>query len=230
MRRIAIIDYGMGNIRSVQKACEFLGHTASLVHEPSALAEADHVILPGVGAFADAIAQLRKSGFDKALRQYVCTGKPLLGICLGMQLFFESCTEGSQLHGIQTGLGFFPGLVTRFPSSLDVKIPHIGWNEVETRPSKLFAELPPSFYAYFVHSYQVSHTELPSAIGLTQHGHYFVSAVEQGNVLATQFHPEKSGTVGLKILENFLSLTPNDFTAKAREKLGTSKTGGAPLC
>lgn len=230
MRQIAIIDYGMGNIRSVQKACEYLGHTALLVHEPNALAEADHVILPGVGAFADAMAQLRKSGFDVALRQYVCSGKPLLGICLGMQLFFESSTEGSQLNGIQTGLGFFPGLVSRFPANLDVKIPHIGWNEVETSPSKLFAGLPPKFFTYFVHAYQVSNTELPSTIGITNHGKAFVSAVEQGNVMATQFHPEKSGNIGLKILENFLSLNADDFTARAKSKLGTSKTGGVPLC
>lgn len=203
MSLIAIIDYDMGNIRSVQKACEYLGYTTKLVHEPAELAIADQAILPGVGAFSDAMLELKRKGFDQAIQAYAASGKPLLGICLGMQLFFESSTEGTEQC---VGLGLLPGSIKRFPENLPVKIPHIGWNEVviSQKNSRLFSQLPARFSAYFVHSYRFDLTKAPFAIGLTQHGEDFVSAIEKGNVMATQFHPEKSGTVGLKILENFL--------------------------
>jgi glutamine amidotransferase len=219
MKSVAIIDYGMGNIRSVQKACEYLGFAARLIQKPEEMQHFGHAILPGVGAFKDAMQALEDTGFAAEIKKYVEAGSPILGICLGMQLFFESSTEGEQEGPGQSltvqqlerqpGLGLFPGQVTRFPTTLEVKIPHIGWNEVIARPCRLFADLPENFSTYFVHSYQVDpyqHKLLntPFIAGISRHGQDFVAAVEKNNLMATQFHPEKSGTIGLKILQNFL--------------------------
>lgn len=202
---IAIIDYGMGNIASVQKACEYLGFQAQLIDHPKDMEASRRVILPGVGAFADAMEELKSKGFDEALINHVQKERPLLGICLGMQLFFESSTEGPLPNTQYRGLGLLPGHVSRFPEILPVKIPHIGWNQVTSRPSRLLKDLPQDFNAYFVHAYRLTQTDSDFACGLTQHGEPFVSVVEQGPLMGAQFHPEKSGGHGLKLLKNYLS-------------------------
>ncbi len=236
--KIAIIDYGMGNICSVQKACAFLGYEGVLVEEPEKLMTATKAILPGVGAFGDAMAVLDEKGFTGAIKEYVAQGRPFFGICLGMQLMFAGSTEGltevsstpatsaastpaaSALSAPASasltieapphkGLGFFPGIIRRFPTDAGVKIPHIGWNLVEHKPdSALFAGLPSQFNAYFVHSYFAGDTQAHYAAGLCSHGLEFLAAVEEGNLWAAQFHPEKSGDLGIRLLYNFLRRNP----------------------
>lgn len=195
---IAILDYGMGNLRSVQKGLEKAGYQAEICSDPAVVAGSPGVVLPGVGAFADAMDNLRRSGLDQALRQVVNDGKPVLGICLGLQLFFESSEE----WGDTRGLGFFPGQVRRFHG--DLKVPHLGWNQVRiTRPTPLFANLPDQSYFYFVHSYYVDPGEPELTIGTTDYGITFTSAVGSGNVYGLQFHPEKSSQAGSQVLANF---------------------------
>lgn len=222
--KIAIIDYGMGNICSVQKACAFLGYEGELIDKPEKLMTASKAILPGVGAFGDAMAMLEQRGFTAAIKDYAAQGRPLLGICLGMQLMFAGSTEGLEAEvpaaapasmavespPLHKGLGFFSGIIRRFPANLAVKVPHIGWNLVECQPgSALFAGLPPKFSAYFVHSYFAGDTQAPYAAGLCRHGLDFVAAVEKDNLWAAQFHPEKSGDLGIRLLSNFLRRNPH---------------------
>lgn len=194
---IAIIDYGMGNLRSVQKAFEFLGFEALITDEPAVIAEADHVVLPGVGAFCDAMARLRQTGLDQAVMQVAASGKPLLGICLGMQMMFEHSEE----NGHYDGLGLLPGTVTRFEER-GLKIPHMGWNTLQTRDCPLFdaGEDP---CVYFVHSYCMADVDDSFTAATCDYGQTFTAAVRRGNVMATQFHPEKSGEAGLKMLQRF---------------------------
>ena len=199
---IGIVDYGMGNLRSVQKACEFLGYETALVDKPEDLRAISHLIVPGVGAFADAMAALTKGGMDRAVIDWAASGQPLLGICLGMQLFFQGSEEG----GWHPGLGLFPGQIRRFSADIGQKVPQIGWNSVHKRACRLFAGLPDGFHVYFVHSFRADASDADFVAGATCYGETFTCAVERGNVMATQFHPEKSGTVGLRILRNFLSL------------------------
>lgn len=198
---IGIVDYGMGNLRSVQKALEHLHFPAAVLTAPSELAGCDGVILPGVGAFRDAIAQLDQQGFSAALRDYAASGKPLLGICLGMQLFFEHSTE----DGDYQGLGLLAGDVLRFRPEPELKIPHMGWNALDVKIDHPFlTSVTSGDFVYFVHSYHVAPTD-PAIIACeTTHGtQAFASVVIQDNVWATQFHPEKSQRVGLQLLRNF---------------------------
>lgn len=194
---IAIIDYGMGNLRSVQKAFEFLGFDAQITDSPEIIRKAEKVVLPGVGAFSDAIRTIREKQLDKAIYEAVEGGKPFLGICLGMQLIFDKSYENGEFEG----LGIIPGRVVRLPET--VKIPHIGWNNLNIKMrNPLFEGLGESPYVYFVHSYYLE-TDEPVVSATTDYGKEIQVAVQKGNVFALQFHPEKSGSTGLKILENF---------------------------
>ena len=196
---IAIVDYRMGNLRSVEKGFQAAGVPDIVVTgDPAVVAGADAIVVPGVGAFRDAAANLKASGVEDALRHAIGAGKPFLGICLGMQLLADVGLE----DGEWAGLGLIPGTCERLPGG--VKIPHIGWNTVEyPRESPLFAGLPESTAFYFVHSYRLVPRDSSVAIGSTDYGVRFVSAVSAGNVYAVQFHPEKSSTAGLHLLANF---------------------------
>jgi glutamine amidotransferase len=204
---IALIDYGAGNVRSVHKALETVGARVRLTRRPDPVTEAEKIVLPGVGAFGDCIAGLRRAGMVDALRQAVEQGKPLLGICVGMQVLFE---EGEEM-GHHTGLGLLPGRVIRFkfppPSTgegFPLKIPHTGWNQVEpTVANPLLHDLPSGAWVYFNHAYYC-HARLEHTLAFTDYGGPFPSVVGQGSVYGIQFHPEKSQEVGLHILQNFV--------------------------
>jgi imidazole glycerol-phosphate synthase subunit HisH len=194
---IAVIDYGAGNLASVLKALHHLGAPARIVRDPSELANASGLILPGVGHFAST-ASLTGSGLRDAIAQSIARSTPFLGICVGMQWLFD----GSQESPDTPGLGIFPGICTRFPAS--VKSPHVGWNSLDRlQPSWLLDGISPGDFAYFTHSYRAP--LVPATIAATPYGDSFSSAVEVNNVAAVQFHPEKSGPAGLRILRNFLS-------------------------
>lgn len=195
---IAIIDYGMGNLRSVQKGFEKVGVEAVVAADPVQVEAAAGVVLPGVGAFADAMHNLRSAGLDRAIYRAVEAGKPFLGICLGQQLLFEASEE----WGHTRGLGLFPGRVRRLPEGL--KVPHMGWNQVAVvRPNPLLEGIPDGSSFYFVHSYAVDPADEDLILTLTEYGLRFASVVGRGNIFGIQFHPEKSSALGLKILENF---------------------------
>lgn len=200
--RIAIIDYRMGNLRSVEKGFEAAGVTGvAVTGEPAAVAAARGIVLPGVGAFRDAAANLRASGMWDVVCARVATGTPLLGICLGMQLLVTTAFE----DGEWPGLGLVPGTCERLPD--DVRVPHIGWNTVEeARPSRLFEGVPAASAFYFVHSYRVVPTDPVAVIGSTDYGVSFAAAVQAGPVLGVQFHPEKSSEAGLRLLRNFAAI------------------------
>jgi len=208
---IGIVDYNMGNLASVISAFAKVGVDATLESDPSKLNQYDKLILPGVGAFGDAMDHLKENGMDEAIREFAATGKPLLGICLGMQLLFESSEE----FGTTQGLGLIPGKVIAFDESKfdhPQKVPHMGWNELfqqnvgaSPRGCPLFDGLPADFYLYFVHSYHAVCDD-KYAIGKTHYGYEFVSAVQNGNIYGIQPHPEKSHENGLKIIENFTKL------------------------
>ena len=195
---ITIIDYGMGNLRSVEKALEKVGARVRVSRDPDEVRRADRIVLPGVGAFGDAMYNLEKRGLVEVIKAEVAAGKPFLGICLGLDLLFE---EGDE-HGVHAGLGLLPGRVELLPTEL--KIPQIGWNQVAIRKeSKLLAGIPDGSSFYFVHSYAVVPELESDILCTTEYGCTFVSAVERGNIAAFQFHPEKSSSLGLTILENF---------------------------
>jgi len=208
---IGIVDYNMGNLASVINAFAKIGANARLESDPTKLAQYDKLILPGVGAFGDAMEHLKENGMDKAVIAYAQSGKPLLGICLGMQLLFESSEE----FGAHKGLGLIPGKVVAFDEAKfdhPHKVPHMGWNElfqqaVGANPSvcPLFEGLDKDFYLYFVHSYHAVCDDT-YAIGKTHYGYEFVSAVQNNNIYGIQPHPEKSHENGLKIIENFAKL------------------------
>lgn len=194
---IAIIDYGMGNLRSVQKAFEFLGFEAVISDDPKVIEGADKVVLPGVGAFCDAIKTIREKGIDKVIYKIVEQNKPFLGICLGMQMMFDKSYE----NGEYEGLGLIPGEIVRLPDT--VKIPQIGWNSLEIKKKNpLFEGLGDEPYVYFVHSYYLE-TTAPVVSATCFYGKEIQVAAQKDNIFALQFHPEKSGDTGLKILENF---------------------------
>lgn len=198
----AIIDYGAGNLHSVQNALMLLGEESVITGNPDEIAAAERVILPGVGSFGDAMARLRVSGLDKAVIDVANSGKPLLGICLGLQLMFESSEESPGVDG----LGIFRGRVVKIPKIGDIKIPHMGWNNLTlTGESKILKGLGEEPYVYFVHSYYIN-AEEDVVSAYTEYGQRLDIAAERGNVFALQFHPEKSGGVGMQILKNFLAL------------------------
>jgi imidazole glycerol-phosphate synthase subunit HisH len=203
VQKIVIVDYGMANLRSVQKAFEKFGFAAEISADPNRVAEADKVVLPGVGAFRDAIARLREAGFVPPLVEHVRGGKPFLGICLGLQLLFTTSHE----DGRHAGLDLFPGEVVRFPDVPGLKVPHMGWNQLRVRRrAPELRDVPDGASVYFVHSYY----PVPKDPGLiateTDYPTPFASAVWHENVFATQFHPEKSQSVGLTMLRNFAAL------------------------
>ena len=200
---IAIIDYGMGNLRSVQKAFEAVGHEATITSDPDQVRRASHAILPGVGAFADAAAELRRTGLGDAFRDAVRAGKPCLGVCLGMQLLFDASEE----DGEHEGLGLLPGRIVRFESSPGLKIPHMGWNTLRVRrPSPLFEGLEADPSVYFVHSYHARAGNPDDVAAESDHPRPFAAVVWRDNLMATQFHPEKSQRVGLAMYANFARL------------------------
>ncbi|MDR1209045.1 MAG: imidazole glycerol phosphate synthase subunit HisH [Clostridiales bacterium] len=198
---VSIIDYGAGNLHSVRKAFEYIGLTAEIVTDPDALAGARRVVLPGVGAFGDAMRSLIQNGMDQAVLSAIGSGKPFLGICLGFQLMFESGEEFAE-DGVLPGLGVFPGRVTRLPES--VVVPHMGWNGVAAADPVIFGE-EREMYVYFVHSFccPLSDSLAPHVSAVCDYGVRFAAAARRGVCLGTQFHPEKSGAAGLKILERF---------------------------
>ncbi len=197
---IAIIDYGMGNLRSVQKAVEAVGHQAEVTADPQTLRQASHVILPGVGAFADAMAELRRTGLGDAFVEAVRAGKPCLGVCLGLQLLFDSSTE----DGEHEGLGLLPGRVVRFAARPGLKVPHMGWNTLSVRrPVPLLAGLGPQPSVYFVHSYYAVPDLAADVAAVADYPDPFAAIVWRDNLMACQFHPEKSQRVGLAMYANF---------------------------
>lgn len=207
---IGIVNYGMGNLRSVQKALERVGAQAQLIDTPEAINAAERLILPGVGAFADGMAHLADRGMVEPLQRYARSGRPMLGICLGMQLLFDSSTEGApSAEEPVVGLGVLPGKVVRFsedqgPGQARLKVPHMGWNQIEfSHGTPLFDGLDTGDEVYFVHAYYCVPGDSADAAATTGYGGRICSAVHRGSVWATQFHPEKSQRVGLRILENF---------------------------
>ncbi|ETT56760.1 imidazole glycerol phosphate synthase subunit HisH [Paenibacillus sp. FSL P4-0338] len=199
---VAIVDYGMGNLHSVSKAVERLGYTSLVTSDAAEILAADSVILPGVGAFGDAMEHLRESGMDDVVRAAASAGQPVLGICLGMQLLFSSSEE----HGEHKGLELLPGAVVRFAPRDGYKVPHMGWNKLSFRQpeSPLLAGLTEG-HVYFVHSYHVLAAD-SDLLAVTDYGHPVTAIVARGNVYGMQFHPEKSGELGIKLLGNFLQL------------------------
>jgi glutamine amidotransferase len=203
MTPILIVDYGMANLRSVQKAFEKVGASALISDDPNRALAAEKLVLPGVGAFRDAISQLRKTGWIEPIKEHIHRGKPFLGICLGLQLLFTTSHE----DGAHQGLDLFAGEVVRFDSIPGLKVPHMGWNQLLIRkPAPLLRDLPGEPSVYFVHSYYVKPKDARIIAAETDYPTPFTSAIWQDNVFATQFHPEKSQQVGLAMLKKFALL------------------------
>ena len=203
---IALLDYGAGNLRSVEKALRFVGGNVRLVQSPDGMKNASAVVLPGVGAFDDCVNAMQRQELLEATREFVGTGRPFLGICIGYQALFARSEE---FDSSATGLGLFAGKVVRFPDGQKLKIPQIGWNKIEiVQPEcPIFSGVENGSHVYFVHSFYPQPEDDSIAATRTTYGVDFISAVWRENVFATQFHPEKSQKVGLKILENFVNLT-----------------------
>jgi glutamine amidotransferase len=198
---IVIIDYGMGNLRSVEKAFSFLKHDVVISHDPSIVAEAAGIVLPGVGAFGDAMGELNSRGLVAPLRDRLRDGIPFLGICLGYQLLFEESEESPGVDGLK----ILQGRVVRFPNG--VKVPHMGWNDIRfTRPHAVLEGVDEGSFFYFVHSYYVVPAQTDAELTITSYGGDFASGVAYRNLVAFQFHPEKSSSSGLHILDNFARL------------------------
>ena len=204
---VAIIDYDAGNIKSVEKAIQFLGKDAIITRNPEEILNATHVILPGVGAFGDAMEKLHNYGLVPVIQEVVKRNIPFIGICLGLQLLFERSEE---TPGVE-GLGILKGEIKRIPDKEDLKIPHIGWNSLKyPNRGRLYEGIPEDSYVYFVHSYYLDAQDKDIVVAATEYGTKIHASVEKGNVFACQFHPEKSSSVGLKILENFLKVSKED--------------------
>lgn len=200
---IAIIDYDAGNIKSVEKALQYLSQDVIVTRDPETILSAEKVILPGVGSFGDAMGKLHQYGLVSVIKQVVANKTPFLGICLGLQLLFESSDE---TPGVE-GLGILKGKIVRIPEGEGIKVPHIGWNSLQfPNRGKLFEGLPDESYVYFVHSYYLQAEEPEIVVAATEYGTYIHASVEKENVFACQFHPEKSSDTGLAILRNFVNL------------------------
>ena len=199
---IVIIDYGMGNLRSVEKALEAVGGRPVITGNPGAIRKGERLVLPGVGAFGDAMKNLRRSGTDRAIQEAVEAGKPLLGLCLGLQLLFSESEE----FGSHQGLNLIPGKVRRF-SEPGLRVPHVGWNQIEgIRPDPLLEDVPEGSFFYFVHSFFVEPDNAGDVLRWTSYGRRFCSIACRGKVWGAQFHPEKSQDVGKRLLRNFLAI------------------------
>lgn len=200
---IAIVDYDAGNIKSVEKAVQYLGEDAVITRDRDVIMASDKVILPGVGSFGDAMNKIREYGLENVIYDVVDADKPFLGICLGLQLLFKTSEESPEA----TGLGILDGEILRIPDAPGLKIPQIGWNNLEINPNaRLFKGLPENPYVYFVHSYYLKAKNPEDVAASTFYSTQIHASVEHGNVFACQFHPEKSSEVGLKILKNFIDL------------------------
>lgn len=200
---IAIIDYDAGNIKSVEKVIRYLGEETVITRDRETILAADKVILPGVGAFGEAMAKIRSYGLEEVIHEVVDKGTPFLGICLGLQLLFESSEES---EGVK-GLGLLKGRIVKIPDDQGLKVPQIGWNSLKyPNEGRLFAGLDEDSYVYFVHSYYLQAEEPQIVVATTDYATLIHAAVEKDNIFACQFHPEKSSKVGLKILENFIAL------------------------
>lgn len=200
---IAIIDYDAGNLKSVEKALQYLDEECIVTRDKEELLKADKIILPGVGAFGDAMEKLHKFGLVDVIHKLVKENKPFLGICLGLQLMFESSEEGPGVKG----LGLLPGKIVKFPEKEGFKIPHMGWNSIDVKEgSRLFKGVSNNSYVYFVHSYYLQAENENDVVATTEYITHVHASVEHDNIFACQFHPEKSGDVGLRILKNFCEL------------------------
>lgn len=200
---IAIIDYDAGNLRSVEKALQYLGKETIVTRDPEQIRKADKVILPGVGAFGDAMKKLQEYHLDTLIREIADSEKPLLGICLGLQLLFE---ESEESPGVK-GLGILEGKIRRIPEGGGLKVPHIGWNSLHLEHNgRLFRNIPENSYVYFVHSYYLEAKDPEIVKASTEYGIHIHASVEKNNLFACQFHPEKSSETGLQILKNFAEM------------------------
>lgn len=198
---VSIIDYGAGNLMSVKKALDFIGAESEITADKDKIKNASHVILPGVGSFGDAMASMAERGLVDTVREAALSGKPFLGICLGLQLLFAESDESPAVRG----LGVLDGKISLIPKNDGLKVPHMGWNSVEIKQnSGIFKGIPNGSYFYFVHSFYLNGAKENEVAGTTQYGTEIQCAVEKGNLCATQFHPEKSGEIGLTLLKNFL--------------------------
>lgn len=204
---IAVLDYGAGNLLSVEKALRFLGCETVVTADPAVLYSSSAAVLPGVGSFGDAAASLRRSGLVQPIREYIDSGRPFLGICLGLQLLFEESEESPGADG----LGILKGRILRIPDAPGLKIPHIGWNSLSLKDkSGLFAGMQDHPYVYFVHSYYLKAEDRSVVAATTEYGVTIDASVRRDNLFAAQFHPEKSGQVGLAMLRNFASFAEKE--------------------
>lgn len=200
---VAIIDYGAGNLSSVKKALDYLGAESEITQDREKILSASHVILPGVGSFGDAMASMEERGLVDTVKEAALSGKPFLGICLGLQLLFEESDESPNVKG----LGLLNGKIVTIPKDNGLKVPHMGWNSVELKQKNgIFSGIDDESYFYFVHSFYLKDADEDVVAGVTHYGVEIECAVQKGNLSATQFHPEKSSKVGLKLLENFLGM------------------------
>ncbi len=198
---VSIIDYGAGNLMSVKKALDFIGAENEVTMDKNKIKNASHIILPGVGSFGDAMASMAERDLVDTVRETALSGKPFLGICLGLQLLFAESDESPNVKG----LGVLDGKISLIPKKDGLKVPHMGWNSVEIKNnSGIFKNIPNNSYFYFVHSYYLNSANESEVAGVAQYGTEIQCAVEKGNLCATQFHPEKSGEIGLQLLKNFL--------------------------
>ena len=200
---IAIVDYDAGNIKSVEKAVQYLGEDAVITRDRDVIMASDKVILPGVGSFGDAMNKIREYGLENVIYDVVDADKPFLGICLGLQLLFKTSEESPEA----TGLGILDGEILRIPDAPGLKIPQIGWNSLDIKPgARLFKGVPDQSYVYFVHSYYLKADDENIVAATSEYAAHVHASIEKDNIFACQFHPEKSGEIGLKILENFANL------------------------
>ena len=203
MTRIALLDYGMGNLHSAAKALEHVGATVDVTNDPKLIAKADKIVFPGVGAMRDCMQGMHEAGIDEVVRQ-AAFNKPVLAICVGMQALLQSSEE----NGVVDALGIFDGVVKHFPEIPNLKVPHMGWNNVAHKPHALWADIDDGARFYFVHSYCVQPADSTLVTGTTDYGIPFTCAVGRDNIFAVQFHPEKSARDGLQLLQNFVEWRP----------------------